>query len=247
MEPIKILYEDEYLIAIDKPVGILVHRTPLSEDKVFLLQVLRDQLGYRIYTIHRLDRATSGVLLFGKTSVAASAMGAMFSNQEVKKSYLTILRGWLADDGVIDYPLADHETGKKLPQKAITQFECLGRSEVEVAIGLRYPTARFSFVRAKPSTGRRHQIRKHFSHLRHPIIGDKKHGDVKHNNYFRKNFDLNRMFLHAESIAFNHPNSKTYVVINSSLDELFLKGLCICGLSQFYALSGKSNQSHSFN
>lgn len=215
-----ILFEDTHLIAINKPTGILVHRTKISEDKQFVLQILRRQIGQRIYPIHRLDRGTSGVLLFGKNNSIAGELGHLFREQLVEKQYLAIVRGYLPENGIIDYPLAKE---KHLPKKeAITHFERLQQVELPIAIG-RYTTARYSFLKLRPKTGRSHQIRRHLSHLRHPIIGDKKHGDVKHNKYWQNTLGIKRMLLHAQSLKFQHPITNQSIEILANLDEEFEK------------------------
>ncbi len=201
-DPFPILFEDEQLVAINKPSGILVHRTRISEDKVFVLQLLRDQIGQKVFPVHRLDRGTSGLLLFAKDSETASLLGKQFQEQQVDKSYLAIVRGYLPMRGTIDYALTNRSPQE--PQKAITHYERLQQTELKVAIG-RYETARYSLIQAKPETGKFHQIRRHFSHLRHPIIGDKKHGDVKHNNYWRDHWEIARLLLHAQYLSFVHP------------------------------------------
>jgi len=234
VENLIVLYEDDDLVAVSKPFGLIVHRTRMSEDKVFLLQSLRDQLGYPLYTIHRLDRPTSGVVLFGKTPQAAAEISKLFREQKIKKYYLAVVRGWINDSGVIEYGLKDVETGKLQPQEAVTHYRPLGTSEIDHAIGLKYPTARFSLTLVEPLTGRRHQIRKHFSHLRHPIIGDKKHGDVKQNKYFRENFGLDRMFLHALQISFKHTFSSRQLCIYCPPDPYFLKGVEVTGLMGYF-------------
>lgn len=236
MEKLEILYEDEFFVIVQKPVGILMHRTKMSEDKISLMQLLRDQLGYWVYTVHRLDRATSGIVLFGKNQTSANELSALFRKQSIDKKYLAILRGWVPDKGVIDYNLSDQETGRIVPQQAVTHYLCLGRSVIDAAIGLRYPTARFSLVSVVPLTGRRHQIRKHFAHLRHPVIGDKRHGDVKQNKYFSEEFGLNRMFLHALELSFNHPFFEKELKIHCPPDEHFIKGIEVSGLKEHYLI-----------
>jgi len=231
---LEILYEDEYIIAINKPTGILVHKTKISEDTVFLLQMLRNQLGYPIYTIHRLDRATSGVILFAKDKESAARLNTFFMNRQVDKRYLAIVRGWTEEEGVIDHPLADVETGKLEALPSVTHYLTLGKSVIEAAIGLRYPTARFSLVDVRPVTGRRHQIRKHFSHLRHPIIGDKPHGDVKQNKFFQSHFEVARMLLHASHLSFAHPVTHQKMEISAPLDEAFHRALQVTELAPFY-------------
>ncbi|HAQ36952.1 MAG TPA: pseudouridylate synthase [Saprospirales bacterium] len=230
-DEIEILYEDEDLIAVNKPPGLLMHRSRLSEDSVFLLQKLRIQLGYRIYTTHRLDRATSGAVVFGKNEHTAAAVNHLFAEHKVEKNYLAILRGWIPDQGVIDHALADPESKQPVSKSALTSYTCLSRAEIPVPIGLRYQTARFSLAEIIPLTGRRHQIRKHFAHLRHPVIGDKKHGDVKHNSYFRDHFSLTRMFLHAAELNFRHPTLGIQLNIKAPFDPAFAEGLKITGLT----------------
>ena len=231
-----ILFEDDHFVAIIKPPGLLMHRTRISEDTVFLVQMLRDEIGQRVYPVHRLDRATSGALILGKSAEAASRLGEQFMDKSVAKKYISIVRGWVPETGTIDYALDDPDSGKGRLQ-AITHFRRLGTSEIEAAIGLRYKTARFSLVEAQLETGRRHQIRKHFAHLNYPVIGDRRHGDVKQNTYFRYVFDLNRMFLHSQSIAFRHPFTDEAMFIYADVDEEFRSTLQLLQLDGFYGLS----------
>lgn len=215
-----ILYEDAHFVAINKPKNILVHRTKISEDTVFVLQLLRDQLGQRIYPIHRLDRATSGVLIFGKTQEATGELSELMRSKAIHKKYLGLVRGFLDEQGTIDYPLV---TKEHLPaQEAITHYKNLAQVEQDFHVN-RYPTSRYSLLEITLETGRRHQIRRHFAHLRHPIIGDKRHGDCKHNKYFSKELGIDRMFLHAKEMVFTHPFTKEKIIITASLDQTFLK------------------------
>lgn len=227
---LEVLYEDEYIIAINKPQGILVHKTWISEDKVFLLQLLRDQVGYRLYTIHRLDRGTSGVILFAKSAEHSGRLSELFMEHKIEKKYLAIVRGWLPEEDIINYPLSDPESGKYEKLEALTAYKCLAKSEINAAIGLKYKTARFSLIEACPRSGRRHQIRKHFAHIDHPIIGDKRHGDVKQNTYFREHFKMDRMCLHASSLQFSHPFTEEDLFISAKYDEAFEHALKITDL-----------------
>jgi len=227
--PFDILYEDEILIAINKPPGILVHRTAISQDKRFVLQELRNQIGQRVFPVHRLDRGTSGVLLFAKNKEAASALGAQLRTKSIKKEYLAIVRGHPPDDGTIDYPLS--KEAHKEARRAITRFKMLQKAVVEKAVG-RYETARYSLLKLEPETGNRHQIRRHLAHLRHPIIGDKKHGDNKHNKFFKEYFGIGRLLLHASVLVFLHPISEKEVKIGAPLNVEFEKALLLLRISK---------------
>lgn len=194
-----IVFESEDIVVIDKPPGLLTHRTKISEDTIFALQILRKQLGYRIHPIHRLDRATSGLLLFAKNSTTASTLGKMIQQKELEKIYLTVVRGYV-DKGIMERALFSEKKNKM--QDAETHYECLDQCEQPWEIS-RYPTSRYSLVKVQPITGRHQQIRKHFAQIRHPIIGDRRHGDVKHNNYWRDNLGRERLWLHAWKLNFD--------------------------------------------
>ncbi|MCW8904143.1 pseudouridine synthase, partial [Sedimenticola sp.] len=165
MSELTILYRDEHYIAVDKPAGLLVHRTRISEDTRFVLQTLRDQIGRRVYPVHRLDRPTSGVLVFGLDSDAARRLVQLFEQRQVRKRYLAVVRGYTAESDVIDYPL--REEGHKAPQAAVTGYRRLATVELPIAVG-RYASARYSLLEVRPETGRMHQIRKHMKHIFHP-------------------------------------------------------------------------------
>ncbi len=215
---LKVIYEDEDLIAINKSAGIMVHKTNITEDKVFLLQLLRDQINQRVYPIHRLDRGTSGVLLFGKhTEEAARVQKLMMANQFEKK-YLAIVRGFVDEEGTIDYPL---KSGRKnLLQDAISHYKRIDQQTLDFEVN-RYPTSRYSLVEVRPETGKFHQIRRHFAHIRHPIIGDKKHGDCKHNKYFAETQNFQNMCLHAREVVLSSSKG-TKLSIEAELPQHFL-------------------------
>jgi tRNA pseudouridine65 synthase len=223
-----ILYEDDHLIAINKPNGILVHRTKISEDTTFVLQLLRNQLGHRIYPIHRLDRGTSGVLVFGKTSEAAAAIAAQMRAGTVGKFYTAIIRGYVEEEALIDYALKHPDRG--VVQEAQTRYRRLAQVEMPYAIS-RYPTSRYSLVTIELLTGRRHQIRRHFAHLRHPVIGDHRYGDIKHNKFFKTQLGIPIMLLHAQKMVLQHPNSKDKLTIEAPLPEAFSKVEAILGFA----------------
>ena len=212
-QTLKILYQDDHIIAIDKPVGLLVHRSMVAKHETeFAVQLLRDQIGQYVYPVHRLDRPTSGVLLFALSSSVAAALTAQFTQRQVTKEYNAIVRGHLASSYAIDYPLAEitdkytdaKATKDKPPQNAFTQLSCVQRYQIPLPAG-RYQSARFSLVSLLPTTGRKHQLRRHMAHIRHPIIGDTTHGDGKQNKFLRHHFNFASLALTCTSMTVNHP------------------------------------------
>lgn len=218
MPMVDILFSDDILVAVNKPSGLLVHRTALANDRDTVMTRLRDALGRWVYPLHRLDRGTSGVLLFALDPETAAAMAAQFAERAMEKRYLTVVRGYAPETGRIDSPLAEEERG--MPVDAITEFSRLATIELPIPIG-RYPTARYSLLEVTPFTGRTHQIRRHMAHIRHPVVGDIVHGEGRHNRLFRERFDLHRLLLHARSLAFAHPRSGEHLELAAPLpDEL---------------------------
>jgi tRNA pseudouridine65 synthase len=219
---LEILYEDAFLVAINKPHGLLVHRSPIAADAhEFAVQLLRDQIGMKVFPVHRLDRKTGGVLLFAKEEMINSKMQVMFANNQVKKIYYAIVRGFTEKEQVIDYPLRK-ENGQL--QEAFTHLSTAAQAEISIAFG-KHSTSRYSLVRLKPETGRMHQLRKHMAHIFHPIIGDRPHGCNKQNRLFKERFDMNTMLLHAQSIEFLHPVSNTPTTIESRFHSEFSRML----------------------
>lgn len=215
---LEIVYEDNYIIAINKPAGLLVHRSKLARDvKEFALQMLRDQVGYQVTPIHRLDRKTSGILLFAKQQVFVHPFQIALQEEVTQKRYLAIVRGYFHDEISVDYPLIN-DAGKK--QDAVTNFKLIKKVEIPLAFG-KFETSRYSLIEAFPQTGRMHQIRKHLNHLRHPIIGDRPHGCNKQNALFLKEFDLEKMLLHAESLKIIHPFSEKELFIKAGFPSHF--------------------------
>ncbi|GAB3379883.1 pseudouridine synthase [Spongiibacter taiwanensis] len=230
-DTLDILYHDRDLVAINKPAGLLVHRSPIDRHETrFALQLLRDQLGQRVYPLHRLDKPTSGVLLFALSKTVAQQVSLQFqANQSanesaVRKTYLAVVRGYCPRSGRIDHALQeeDRPPGSQpvAAQTAITDYECLAQTELPVMIET-YPSSRYSLVRLRPLTGRRHQLRRHMKHISHPIIGDAKHGRGRHNRYFASQLDCPRLLLHAESLTISHPETDTPLTIRAPLDVLY--------------------------
>lgn len=219
--PLTILYQDPMLVAIDKPSGMAVHRSSQVRDRAPALQRLRDQLGQRVYPVHRLDRGTSGVLLFALDSAAAAAVAEVLRRREIDKRYLAVVRGFAPPSAEIDHALTE-EPGRQ-PQAATTSLRRLGTVELPIAVG-RYPVARYSLVQLRPHTGRLHQLRKHMAHLRHPIVGDVRHGEGRHNRLFREHLQVHRLLLHAHSLTLPHPQDGRPLRLRAPLDEQ-LRGL----------------------
>ncbi|TSJ39320.1 pseudouridylate synthase [Mucilaginibacter corticis] len=213
-----ILYRDEHLIAINKPHGLLVHRSSIAADaEEFALQLLRDQVGLKVSPVHRLDRATGGVLLFALDKQVEIAMQQQFSDNLVQKNYLAIVRGYTPDVEEIDYPLKK-ENGTL--QEAFTAYKTLSRAEIAVPLG-KHDTSRYSLIDVKPETGRMHQIRKHLSHVNHPIIGDTTHGCNKQNRLFREKWEMTTLLLHASKLMFNHPVTHQSIIIPAPVHKEF--------------------------
>ena len=234
VSPLRILYQDPYLVAVDKPSGLMVHRSWMSaHDEVFVMTLLRDQLGQLVYPLHRLDRQTDGVLLFALSSESARIFNALFEQQSMQKHYLAICRGFAPESIFVDHALreekdkiADKFSKEREAMPAQTQFERLLTTELPIAVD-RYATARYSLLKASPQTGRLHQIRKHLKHIRHPIVVDAKHGDRFHNQMLRANFDLQRLCLRAMTVSFKHPILQTQLVIEAGLTPEWLAILSI--------------------
>lgn len=219
---LEIIYQDAYFVAINKPHGLLVHRTKIAKDATeFALQILRNQIGEHVYPCHRLDRKTSGVLLFAKNPESNKQMQKLFYEAQVQKTYLAIIRGFSPETGIIDYPLKK-ENGAV--QDAITHYETLAKTEVNVPY-LAHPTSRYSLVEVSPQTGRMHQIRKHLAHIYHPIIGDRPHGCNKQNKLFKEKWNMNTMMLHAQSLSFTHPISKNELQIEAKVSDEFTRSI----------------------
>lgn len=230
---LEILYRDDWLVAIHKPSGLLVHRSPIAaHEERFAVQLLRDQLGRRVYPAHRLDRGTSGVLLFALDRDVARTLAQRFESQAVDKRYLAVVRGHPPEHGLIDHALVRRldaveirrgkgagardmlpededdsdaaEVPEPLAQPARTRFRRLATVELPHAVD-RYPTSRYALVELFPETGRRHQLRRHLKHIAHPIIGDATYGKGRHNRLFQQLFGCHRMLLACTRMQLRHP------------------------------------------
>lgn len=264
---LNILYQDEYMVAVNKPAGLFVHRSFMDRDEIyFALQLVRDQIGQYVYPVHRLDRPTSGVLLFALTKEVATKLSEAFANKSsqgelnsnldsapkeveqgnvedhieetannnvdasglgMKKTYYALVRGHLTvPAGFIDHALkekldklGDKNVSRDKPaQAAQSYYQVQQQASLPIKVG-KYDSVRYSLVEVQPVTGRRHQIRRHLAHLRHPILGDINYGDNKQNPFFIEHFGFKRLMLHAMSLEFTHPISDIKIKISAPFDE----------------------------
>ena len=214
MQQLRVLYRDDDLIVFEKPAGISVHpseraiRLGEARTENDVIRILRTQTGRSVFPVHRLDRATHGVMMMAFDGRTAGRLQEQFKSGEVEKKYLLLCRGWVQDQGRIDLPLeSDSELEPVVFQDATTDFITVSRFELPVACG-RYLSSRFSLVQASPKTGRYHQIRRHFKKLSHPLIGDSMHGDGRQNRIWREILNDKRLFLMAWTIKFRHPRTQ---------------------------------------
>jgi tRNA pseudouridine65 synthase len=203
---IEVLFLDEHLVVVNKPSGLLVHRGWGRDDDVAMFRA-RDAVGAHVYPVHRLDRATSGVLILARSSDAAAALSQSFESRQVDKRYLALVRGAPPESGVIDHPIPKGEGEARVP--AVTRFSLVARSSVD----------RCALVLAMPETGRFHQVRRHLKHLGHPLIGDVNYGSGELNRRYRAQYALHRLALHALSIAFDHPVTGARVAITAPMPD----------------------------
>ena len=225
--PLPEIYRDEYLIAVHKPSGLLVHRTGIDRHETrFALQIVRHQCGRRVYPVHRLDKGTSGVLLFAFSPEVAAQLGSKFEDGRVTKSYLAVVRGHPPESGEVDHPLSRlHDkyadaVGDATPQEARTLFRCLASCELPHRVD-RYPTSRYALLELNPLTGRRHQLRRHMKHIAHPIIGDTSYGKARHNRLFQTLFGNSRLLLACVEMTLIHPVRGSLLKLVAPLDERY--------------------------
>jgi tRNA pseudouridine65 synthase len=221
-----ILYRDDHLVVVNKPSGLLVHRSIIDRhERRFAVQMLRNQLGRRVYPVHRLDKGTSGALAFALDRAAAAGIAAQFATGVVRKKYLAIVRGWPDASGAIDHPLepvADEMLGAQSggAREARTTLRVLATAELPHRVD-RYPTSRYALVELEPLTGRRHQLRRHLAHVSHPIVGDSTYGKGRHNRLFRELFGSHRLLLACTQLVLAPPESNDLLVIDAPLAGCF--------------------------
>lgn len=214
-----VLYQDDFLIAVAKPPGVLVHRSKLDvHENENVLRQLREQCGKFLFPVHRLDKPTSGVLLFALDSNSARIISQQFERNITAKHYLAVVRGYTDIQGTIDYPIRDKDARTPQRNAAVTSYKRLATIELPHRID-RYPSTRYSLIDVVPTTGRRHQIRLHMKHIKHPLIGDSSYGKTTHNRFFLEQYGCRRLLLHAHSLVVFHPDSGKELVITAQLED----------------------------
>lgn len=216
---IPILYEDTHCIAFAKPTNVVVHHSHYARNlnESSLLELLRDAGHTSVYPIHRLDRKTSGVLLFAKDKDFVKHFQSLFDQQSIQKKYTALLRGHVVGAGVIDSPVKNERGNYK---EACTHFRCLQHFTLSIPVQP-YPESRYSLVEFEPKTGRMHQLRIHANKISHPIIGDPKYGNRHHNHSFADRLSTSELFLHASSLQFTHPFSGEKIQISAPLPSFW--------------------------
>jgi tRNA pseudouridine65 synthase len=207
-----VLFRDPHLLIVNKPSGLLTHRG-WANDRDNALSRARAIAGTFVYPAHRLDRATSGVLVFALAHEIAGALGVQLEEHALSKRYVALVRGIAPDEALIDHPLArlsddeGHADKSQDKQPAQTRVARLGVFE------------RYSLVLAQPETGRSHQIRRHLKHISCPILGDTRYGKGEHNRACRERFSLHRLALHAGALAFTHPVTGDPVAVSAPIPD----------------------------
>ncbi|HLV20731.1 MAG TPA: pseudouridine synthase [Polyangiaceae bacterium] len=197
-----IVHHDACFVVVDKPPGMIVHRGFANDDEV-LVALVGKALGERVFPVHRLDRATSGAVLFARDAVTAGRLGKAMAEGRVHKRYLALCRSHPEPEGVIDHPVPKGPGKPKVP--AVTRYRRLGTFE------------RYALVELMPITGRLHQLRRHMKHISCPLIGDVRYGKGEHNRRFRSEYGLERLALHAYGLSFEHPTSGAEVEVKVPL------------------------------
>ncbi|SEB43854.1 tRNA pseudouridine synthase C [Tenacibaculum sp. MAR_2009_124] len=216
---LEIIYQDEYIVCVSKPNNVVVHHAHHSRnvvDEKSLLQLLQEQLGEKLYPVHRLDRKTSGIILLTRETKFVSDFQKLFTDNAIIKRYFGIVRGHAPERLIIDSPVKGRDSD--VYKEAETLLEAVNQITLDIPVKP-YDTSRYSLVRLTPKTGRLHQLRIHTNKISHPLIGDPKYGDKNHNLMYQENFNCGNLFLHAKTLEFQHPYLKKELILSTSLPE----------------------------
>lgn len=233
LDAFQVIYQDDAIVSIHKPAGLLVHRSPIDKHETqFAVQLTRNAIGQQVFPIHRLDKPTSGLLLFALNADAARHLSDQFMKHSITKTYLALCRGWAPENGHIDKPLkyqkdklADKDKRTDTPlQDAFTYYERHATTQVKHNMG-HFDFQRYSLIKLQPKTGRNHQLRRHLNHINHPIIGDVQHGDRHHNHFFNEWLGQHRLYLAATSLTFRHPTTNETMTLKAPLEPSFISTL----------------------
>lgn len=218
-ESVKVLFEDEWCLVVFKPNNLIVHHSYYARniEEISLTDLIREQGWSEACPVHRLDRKTSGLLLFAKQPAWVSDFQSLFENGTIEKKYLALLRGHLEAEGEISSPVKNDRGNYK---EALTKFRCLEHFDRDYVIPP-YEKQRYSLVEMIPVTGRMHQLRIHANKIAHPIINDPKYGNRHHNHYFQNELGIHELFLHANSLKFEHPFTGGQIALQVPLPDFW--------------------------
>lgn len=209
MADVATLYADDEILVVDKPSGLLVHRG-WGTDRVTLVDLVSRMMdGARVHPVHRLDRPTSGVIVFGRTPEVASALGRQSQDDAMQKCYLALVRGWADESGVIDHPVPRRKGGPRVP--ALSRYRTLEKVQTQ--------PREVSLVQVTITRGRTHQVRRHMRHLNHPVIGDTNYGENRLNRQFAAQHGLARLALHASTVTLTHPRTGRSMTFTAPLPD----------------------------
>jgi tRNA pseudouridine65 synthase len=224
---IPVLFEDEYIVAVDKPRNIHVHPTKMSPGETSVQSILETERGYRLYPAHRLDRPVGGVLLIAKSSETASILGdALRVGGVLDKRYLCVVRGWMEGGGTISRPI--RQAPGKPEREAVTRWRALASAEAPWSDGI-FPRSRYTLTECILETGRYHQIRRHLAFENHPILGDIQHGDNPRNRIWKRETGIEGLMLRGQRLSFLHPVTGERIALTAAPDERFLRAAEIFG------------------
>ena len=219
---LEILFEDQYIIVVNKPNNVLIHYSHYARNikDDTLIDLIEKQFDKRFYPLHRLDRKTSGVIIFAKEKEYIPLFQDLFLTDAIQKTYWGIVRGFSPSEGTIESPVKNPDT--KAYKEALTHYKTLASITLDIPVHP-YPQSRYSLIELKPKTGRMHQLRIHLNKISHPLVGDYKYGDRFHNRMYVQNYDCHNLFLHASELQFVHPYTKKELIIKASINANWKK------------------------